>query len=584
MKIQVRVVCLRRLFEFLSCALCAAFIFNCLYITLPRACAQSNAVEIAFDNNANTIPSPKIFSPNIDLSGRGFHRDVSWPQGMAAPEVLDFWQKDIGFSGMCRVQFNMWEIHELSRQQQAQDALMVHYESVIKRINDNGGIALVCLFGTPAGLGKVLDRRSPPFDEKAFKELLKVYIRRLSCERRFTVWYELWSAPDLDNFFVGRTQEYLLMYRALAKAVKELEEEYKINIPIGGPGTSWWFQKIDGNTVITPERSLIYELIRTSYHYRLPLDFISWHAYSTDPKVELDTTLYRKSSVSLIRDWLTYFHFNRATPLIIDEWNFDSGFNVLAERAEHSYITASYIPSRLKRMFEAGVDYAVYYSLEDFQSNADGVVQNVGVFSFDSGLGAYKGVPKATYNVFRMLSMFLPGKVAFPAKNQDEFLQYLVTKKGGESAVLIANYIDPDIANNFLSRSIATLSDGSRRILVNLIRSRKVNQIMKGELTIKQVRPLSRSVRRLLGKAVVLHEQSKRFLQEDRLVTITIRNIHDTLVMKRYVVDNSCAAGCNFVPIEEEEVIPQPIYQKKLAVKPYSVQLIVFQKKLAAEQ
>ncbi len=584
MGIRMQAFIRRRLFGFVGQLLFVSFTAFCFDATLPYARAQSSAVEITFDNNANTVPLSKVFSPNIDLSGRGFHRNIAWPQGMSAPEVLDFWQKDISFSGMYRVQFNMWEIHELARQKEAQEALLAQYESVIKRINDDGGVALVCLFGTPAGLGKVLDRRSPPFDEKAFKEFLKTYIRRLSCEKHFTVWYELWSAPDLDAFYVGRTQEYLLMYRALAKAVQELEAEYKIRIPIGGPGTSWWFQKIDGNTVITPERSLIYELIRTSYHYRLPLDFISWHAYSTDPKVELDTTLYRKSSVALIRDWLMYFHFNRATPLIVDEWNFDSGFNVLTERAERSHIAASYIPSRLKRMAEAGLDYAVYYSLEDFKANADGVVQNVGVFTFDPRLGPYQGAPKATYNVFRMLHMLFPAKVVFPTKNQDEFLQYVVTKKGGESAILIANYVDPDMAGNFLSRSIATLADGSRRILVNLIRSRKVTQIMSGELSIGQVRPLSRSVRRLLTKAVILHQQAKRFLQEERLVTITIRNVHDTLRMKRYVVDDSCAAGCNFVPVEEEDVPAQPIYQKKILVKPYSVQLLMFNKKVALEQ
>ncbi|HNX80780.1 MAG TPA: hypothetical protein PKL77_01360 [Candidatus Omnitrophota bacterium] len=583
MNMQKKALCSKWSMYVFSGALCAGIITGCFSAFFFHAYAQSDTIEIAFDNNANTVPLPKIFSPNIDLSGRGFHQNVSWPQGMAAPEVLDFWQKDVGFSGMFRVQFNMWEIHELARQSKTQEALMAHYEEEIKRINDNGGIALVSIFGTPAGLGKVLDRRSPPFDEKAFKELLKVYIRRLSCEKRFTVWYELWSAPDLDNFFVGRTQEYLVMYRAFAKAVQELEDDYKIHIPIGGPSTSWWFQKIDGNTVITPERSLIYELIRTSYHYRLPLDFITWHAYSTDPKVELDTTLYHKSSVALIRDWLTYFHFDRATPVIIDEWNFDSGLNVLAERAERSYVTASYIPSRLKRMSEAGVDYAVYYALEDFQANADGVVQNVGVFSFDPALSAYKGAPKATYNVFRMLGMLLGGKVVFPARNQEEFLQYLVTKKGEESAVLIANYIDPDIVNNYLSRSIATLSEGSRRILVNLIRSRTMTQIMKRELTIQQVRPLSRSVRNLLIRALALHDQAQRYMQEDRAVTITIRNIHDTLSMKRYVVDSSCAAGCNFVPLEEEDVAPQAIYKKEFLVKPYSVQLLVFQKKSVAE-
>jgi hypothetical protein len=60
---------------------------------------------------------------------------------------------------------------------------------------------------------------------KFFKELIKNYIRELSCNKRYNIWYEVWSAPDLDDFFLGRQQEYLNLYKAVAESVKELEEE-----------------------------------------------------------------------------------------------------------------------------------------------------------------------------------------------------------------------------------------------------------------------------------------------------------------------------------------------------------------------
>ena len=64
----------------------------------------------------------------------------------------------------------------------------------------------------------------------------------------------------------------------VAEAVKELEQETKVNIPLGGPSASWWFQAFEGNNIVTAERSLLYELIAYCFHYRLPLDFVSWHA------------------------------------------------------------------------------------------------------------------------------------------------------------------------------------------------------------------------------------------------------------------------------------------------------------------
>lgn len=319
--------------------------------------AQDNEIEFTLDVTSNTVALPKIFKPNIDLSGRGLHRVSSWPQGLAASEVLDTWRKDIGFGGIYRIQFNLWEINELAKDGALQAKLLANYEDIIRKINDNGGIVILDIFGTPAGLGKALDKKSPPYDLRAFKELIKKYIRELSCSKKYNIWYEVWSAADLDDFFLGRRQEYLGMYRAIAEGIKELETETKINIPLGGPGSSWWFQNCDSNSIVTPERSLIYELIKYCYHYHLPLDFISWHAYSTDPKVEFEVTRYNKTSIALIRDWLTYFNFDKDTPLIIDEWNYDSGANLLPERAEAANIGASFIPSRLKNMYEAGLDY-----------------------------------------------------------------------------------------------------------------------------------------------------------------------------------------------------------------------------------
>ncbi|MBU4346054.1 MAG: hypothetical protein KKH29_01840, partial [Candidatus Omnitrophica bacterium] len=64
--------------------------------------AQDTDLEFTLDVTSSTIPLPKIFRPYIDLSGRGYHHQLNWPQVLAAGEVLDIWQKEIGFSGMYR--------------------------------------------------------------------------------------------------------------------------------------------------------------------------------------------------------------------------------------------------------------------------------------------------------------------------------------------------------------------------------------------------------------------------------------------------------------------------------------------------
>jgi hypothetical protein len=537
---------------------------------------QSDDLEFTLDITSNTVPLPKIFKPNIDLSGRGFNRELSWPQTVAVKEVLDIWKRDIGFAGLYRVQYNLWEINQLSKDKDAQNKLLANYEDIIKNITDAGGTVILDIFGTPANLGKVLDKKSSLRDLRAFKELVKGTIRNLSCNKRYNIWYEVWSAPDIDDFFLGRKQEYLSLYRAVAESINELKAETKIYIPLGGPSVSWWFQNLDGNTVTTPERSLIYELIKFCSHYRLPLDFISWHAYSTDPQAEKENTMYKKTAVTLVRDWLTYFNFDRNTPLLVDEWNFDRDANVLAARGEQSFICASYIPSRIKNMYESGIDYQLYFSLEDFQNNKEGVVRNTGIFSFDPEHSGYKGSPKSVYNVFRMLSVL--GNDMFTPKLEDEFVGVIATRDEERIVLVVYNYIAPDIVTNFLSRNIAGLNAAERKLLLNVIKSQKLEKIMLRQLDISTLRATNK-VKSLLKKAQELNDKAKKFEAGSRNIKIGIKNLKTDYLYQRYTIDSSCSLDCGFAANEQKEISAPELYQEVISLKPYSVHMVILMKK-----
>ncbi len=547
----------------------------------PELFAQQAAdLELTLDINSSTTPLPQIFKPSIDLSGRGQHRQATWPQGSAAPEVLDTWVKDIGFSSVYRLQYNLWEINQLSKDKEAQDKLLNNYENIIKKVTESGGIVILDIFSTPAGLGQTLDKKSPPWDFRAFKELIKNHMRDLSCNKKYNIWYEVWSAPDLDDFFLGRKQEYLNLYRAVAEAARELSAEAKIYIPVGGPATSWWFQNFDANTIITAERSLIYELIKFCYRHHLPLDFISWHAYSTDPKTEKEVTIYKKNAIALVRDWLSYFNFERNTPLIIDEWNYDTSANVLPERKEKSFICSSYIPSRIKNMYEAGIDYQLYFCLEDFQNNKENVVRNVGVFSFDSEASEYKGAAKSTYNVFRMLSNLGNSMFTASLKPDDEFVDVIATKAQDRITLLIYNYIDPEIARNYLSRNISSLNAAERKGLLNIIATGRLEKILSHGLEISKIRASKKS-KSLLTTAQELNDKAEKFKSGARNINVSIKNIKGNYLYQRYVIDSSCSVNCAFKPAEEKEVKLSDAYQETLTLNSYSVNMIILSKKPA---
>jgi len=550
----------------------------CLFFA-GQAFAQDSVVEFTLDVSSRTVPLPAVFKPNIDLSGRGYHRAITWPQNLAAKKVLDAWAGDIGFPGIYRIQYNLWEINQLAKFKDLQDQLLGNYEDVIKNISNSGGIVILDIFGTPAGLGKVLDKKSPPWDLKAFKELIKSHIRDLSCNKKYNVWYEVWSAPDLDDFFLGKKQEYMSLYKVVAEAVKELEEETKMHIPVGAPSVSWWFQNLNGNTIITPERSLIYELIKFCYSYHLPLDFITWHGYSTSPGIEHEATIYKKTAVNLIRDWLTYFNFDRNIPLVVDEWNYDSGANVLPERQENAYISASYVPSRLKNMYEAGVNYQLYFCLEDFFNKKEGVTRNVGAFWFNLEASEYKGSPKSVYNVFKMLSRLGPDMFLAPAKVNDEFVGIIATKTQDGIALVIYNYIDPESGRNYLSNNIASLNEAERKSLLNLVTTNRIAKIFSRELEISSLRP-SKKEEALLLKARELNDRAIKSKASLRNLKLTIKNIQEDYLYQKFIVDSSCNVECEFTPAEKKEVRAADIYEETISLKPYSVNMIIFKKKL----
>jgi len=564
--------------------LCPLFSVLCflssVFCPLPVACFAQTSAELEFnlDFNSPTVILPKIYKSNIDLSGRDIHRDLVLPQTVASADTLAAWQADLGLSNFYRIQYNLWEIQQLANDKTAQEKLLSNYEELIKKISDSGGTVILDLFGTPYGLGRVLDRNSAPHNLKAYKELIKNTIRKLSCRRKYNIWYEVWNAPDLEDFFLGERAEYLNLYRAAGEAVRELFQETKIHIPLGGPSVSAWFRNIEPNNILSPEGSLIYELIKYCYSYRLPLDFISWHAYSSDPQEEKQDTVYNKPFVKLIREWLSYFHFDSNLPLVVDEWNFDGSANLLPERGKNAHVSASYIPARLKNMYEAQIDYQTYFCLEDFGGNKGGVNRNLGIFSFDLAHAESKGYAKSSYNIFRMLNLL--GQDLFTSAVIDDFVGVIPTKSQDYLAILIYNYIDPQAAMNYLSRDIVYLNSNDRKVLMNIVKSDRMEKILLSQLDIATLR-LSAKAKGMLARSIELQNLVNKFSAANRKLKISLKGLKDTYVLSKYIVNSKCSRDCEFKSGEEKDIDFNQDYVEAVELSPYSVQLLVFKKKPA---
>jgi len=550
--------------------------FFCLCIFASVTFSQKTDLEFNLDINAKTLPLSIIFSPSIDLSGRGYHTQVNWPYSLASKEIISRWYSEIGFQkGLYRIYFNLWELQKVENDPLLQQTILSNYEKIIKIISDSAGKIILVLYGTPPGWGKVLDKRSFPMDLKLWQDYIRLIINYFSAEKKYPVWYEVWSAPDSESFFLGTEKDYFTLYEATAKVIKELKAKNKINIMLGGPGSSWWFQNIQDNSIFSAERSLIYGLIKFCSQKKLPLDFISWHAFSDDPLIECERTVYGKTPVQLIRAWLEYFNFNKDTPLIISEWNYDAGYNWDELRSEKSYVTAGFMLSRLKSMYETGIDYQTYFCLEDFQNNKEGINVNRGVFSYSTDNPTLSNA-KSLYNIFLFLNQL--GDRMYGCFSLDEFAQILVTRRNEDIIVILWNYIDPYLGRHYLFRNITLFNEKERKFIIDLFKSLKLEDAIYGKNSI----PLfSENLRSFFKKAQQLQHKADTFKDKKRYIKLNFTNFKGNYLYQRYTLNAQCNWDCQFLPTEEKIVAGEEgIYQDNLEVAPYSVELIIFKKEI----
>lgn len=173
------------------------------------------------------------------------------------------------------------------------------------------------------------------------------------------------------------------------------------------------------------------------------------------------------------------------------------------------------------------------------------------------------------------------GERMYPAGAQpadDPFVGIIPTSSADEISLLVYNYVDPNIAVNYLSRHIATVRGAERKILLRLIRSGQFQEVLRGERDASKLR-LTKRLRVLVAEAIRLHEQSLRAKHTARTLKISLTNLEGTYAYQRYQVSPACGLDCAFMPVEEKVMAVANDYHEELLVEPYSVSLIVLHKK-----
>jgi hypothetical protein len=184
--------------------------------------------------------------------------------------------------------------------------------------------------------------------------------------------FEVWNEPDWV-FFDGNLPAYLQLYQHTARALELAATRAGVRIEVGGPAT------------VTADPVWIAALAGLAVKDRLPLDFVSWHDYATDPLVGPLTSSplgelpppppgglppywynpallvqqygYETQMVRQILERYPSLH----PQLAIDEWNLDAGYD---PRMGEPY-DAAFAAAVLQTVQEAGLDKMAFFRVTD---------------------------------------------------------------------------------------------------------------------------------------------------------------------------------------------------------------------------
>jgi hypothetical protein len=207
-------------------------------------------------------------------------------------------------------------------------------------------------------------------------------------------YWEIWNEPEGRKMWLGTQLQYLQLYETASKAIKA----YNPALKIGGPAA----------THITSE--LVQPFLAYCRDHKLPLDFFSWHCYTSNPyQLAADARLARKlldeygypKAESHLNEW---YYLEAWRPLFPGTTEDLQQYETVGQSLAYSVGPkgAVYAASVLMLMQEASVDVANFFAAD---------YNPLSMFDF-------YGVPTKVYYVFKAFDSLARNSVRVSCKQQ----------------------------------------------------------------------------------------------------------------------------------------------------------------------
>jgi xylan 1,4-beta-xylosidase len=277
---------------------------------------------------------------------------------------------------------------------------------------------------------------SPPKEWAQWYALIKALLTHLTerygCAELRTWYFEVWNEPDIA-FWSGTQREYFKLYDLAARAVKEVDVQYRI----GGPATARtnWIDEFLAH-VSTPSADFGLACSRC--------DFISTHAYPSDVEfldaahgeVALVNSNIMRELFGAVRRKVDAV-FGPEFPIICGEWNSSAGPLVFNHDECNN---AAYIVKTMVELAEV-CQGSLYWNISDIYEECD--------FHFEPFHGGYgllnvNDVRKSSFHAFALLHEHAGSRLAVQCSETHPGLGCLATRTQDTLRLLVYYYQEPD--------------------------------------------------------------------------------------------------------------------------------------------